>query len=189
MSGISPHHDQAELVNPTPVYRVVFTTLQTIFADGEVFTEGALIRWGNGSVIYGYTEAPDAFPGRDAATFVMPERGTLVPTETGRWRYESRGTVRRYDGGSGADLSKPGPVSHQYSGGTLDDVFFVELIVEIEDTAPKAAALAQGRRRAAPIKALLDLFFGPRLLAAQSPRSSDDSPKTATTSRWPSLTA
>lgn len=167
VAGVSPHGSELALEHGQPVYRAVFTTLKAAFADGELATDGALLRWGNGPVVYGYLNTPDAFPGRQTGTHIMLDHGVLVPHGQGGWAYESRGAVRRHDGGSGADLSEPGPIAHQFNGWTLEDVFFIELFVEIDVTTPLAEALAAGRRRAALYKTLIQLFFGPRALAAR----------------------
>jgi len=130
-----------------PAYRVVFKTLRVVLGPAEIRFPNLLIRFAHGSVERGGVHFGAAVRGRRRGEWYLPESGRLVQEDSG-FRYEP-----------------DPPLNFEFHGweNTVENVFFVELILVCESAAPDARR-AEGRRNLASLKTLLELKFGPRLL-------------------------
>jgi hypothetical protein len=131
----------------TPAYRVVFKTLRVVVASASLEWPNLVIRFAHGTVKRGGAEIRNATPARIPREWVM---------------LEQHGLVRR-----GAEMEfRSLPNVYFEMGGWADEVadaWHVEFILHSNETEP-GERLAEGRRRLAPVKAMLDLHFGQRLL-------------------------
>ncbi len=130
-----------------PAYRVVYKTLRYIIPFAEFAWPNLRINTGRGSVDRGGMLLPGALPTRQRHRWLLPESGTLVE-EGGSVRYEPRNNMQ---------------FNFQAWQESLDDVFYVEFILETTEEEPEDR-LVEGARRLAPLLTLFDLRFGPRVL-------------------------
>lgn len=130
-----------------PAYRVVFKTLRVVLGEGTIRFPNLLLRFGHGSVERGGVHLSPAVRGRRRGDWYLPESGRLVEDD-GAFRYQP-----------------DPPLNFEFHGweDTIEDVFFVEMILLCESADPRDR-LREGRRNLASLKTLLDLRFGPRFL-------------------------
>lgn len=131
-------------------YRVVFKTLRIVLGEMHVRFPNLILRFGHGRVERGGVRLGDAIRGRRRGDWYLPESGRLVPA----------GEHLRYQ--------PDPPLDFEFHGweDTVDDIFFVELIV-LCDSEDAQARLTEGRRTLSSLMTLIDLHFGPRLLGIQ----------------------
>jgi hypothetical protein len=135
-----------------PAYRVVYKTLRMIpYPQFDMTWPNLRVHIRNGDVSRGQMVVERTIQGRSPRHRVLPEHGRLLEHED-RAQYvpclDTRIEIRSQDE-------------------TLRAISYVEIVWHLEgvDAADYEASVARGRRAVAPLKALLDLKFGPRLLA------------------------
>jgi hypothetical protein len=130
-----------------PAYRVVYKTLRVVLGEGEIRFPNLVIRFGHGDVERGGVHLGSAVRGRRRGDWYLPESGRLV----------KEGSSFRY--------APDPPLNFEFHGweNTVESVFFVEMILVCESVEPHAR-IAEGRRKLASLKTLLELQFGSRFL-------------------------
>jgi hypothetical protein len=134
----------------TPAYRAVYKTLRVVVASATFHWPNLVIHFGHGTVKRGGAEIRNAAPGRTPREWVMLEQHGLVP-RGGELEFRSLPNVYFEMGGWQDEVA---------------DAWHVEFILHSDETEP-AARLTEGRRRLAPVKTMLDLQFGRRLLGVR----------------------
>ncbi len=134
----------------TPAYRAVYKTLRVVVAGAELTWPNLVIRFGHGTVKRGGAEIRNAAPSRTPREWVMLEQHGLVRHGAGM-EFRSLPNVYFEMGGWQDEVA---------------DAWHVEFILHSNETEP-VARLAEGRRRLAPVKTMLDLHFGRRLLGVR----------------------
>lgn len=135
-----------------PAYRIVYKTLRWIpYPDIEMNWPNLRVVFRNGDVTRGNLGVARTIPGRSPRHHVLPEYGKLL-----------------HDKHRALYLPCPDmqiEISSEIE--TLKAVSYVEIVWHVEDLDldDYEAVVARGRRAIGPMKTLLDLKFGPRLLA------------------------
>jgi hypothetical protein len=134
-------------------YRVVYKTLKMVpYPAIQLTLPNLRVVFRNGDVDRGRATVSRTIPGRSPRHIVLPEYGRLVEQPGGASYLGS------------PDMS----VEIQSEEDTVQALSYVEIIVHLDDVDPDSTyeeLLARGRRAIGPLKTMLDLKFGPRLLA------------------------
>jgi len=135
-----------------PAYRVAYKTLKIIPDQDIILTWPNLrVMFGMGKLNRGGVGTPDGIPSRQPNKNVVPEYGTRVT---------NAGGVRWYIGCPDPRLTF---AAWEESPGGLS---YIEILYQLSDGADSEPEklLRAGRAAVAPLKTILDLTFGPRLL-------------------------
>lgn len=135
-----------------PGYRVAFKTLKLIPSrDIQLEWPNLRIVFGAGSLNRGGMRTPDGIEGRRPHHQIVPEYGMRLTDPNGSVRYIGCPDQRLAFSGWEEDV-----------GG----LFYVEILYVLPDSADRSAESVRraGRTAVAPVKTMLDLAFGPRLL-------------------------
>jgi hypothetical protein len=133
-----------------PAYRVVYKTLKTFVPETAFNWPNLLVRMGHGDVHRGGVVLAGAMPTRREGRWLLPQAGTVtIASDT--MTFHPRNT-KNY--------------AFQAWEENVADLFFVELILHNTVEGPDER-IAEGRRRLAYLKTLLEIRFGTRLLSAQ----------------------
>lgn len=152
MSGWQNSDDEHPSGQGQPGYRVAYKTLKLVPArDVRLRWPNLSITFGAGTLNRGGVRTPEGVEGRRPNHQIVPEYGLRL--------IEPNGTAR-YVGCPDRRLTFAG--WEENAGGLL----YVEILYQIPDGNDTAADSIRraGRSAVAPIKAMLDLAFGPRLL-------------------------
>lgn len=134
-------------------YRVVYKALKIVaYPAAELTWPNLRVVIRNGDVHRGRATVPRTVPGRSPRHVVLPEYGRLV----------------EHPGGAGYLGCPDMNVEICGEEDTVQALSYVEIIVHLDDIDPDStyeALLVRERQAIGPLKTMLDLKFGPRLLA------------------------
>lgn len=137
-----------------PAYRVAYRTLKMVPHPGVEMTWPNLrVTFANGDIERGGIDFSDVIPGRRPDQHVIPEHGRVLKYDSGTYQYLPCPDLRFQAAGWEE---------------TVKAVSYVEVIWVADGSAPEPAKLLEaGRNAVAPLLALLEFEFGPRLLSTR----------------------
>ncbi|MCW2960813.1 MAG: hypothetical protein JWM90_1200 [Thermoleophilia bacterium] len=130
-----------------PAYRVVFKTLKVAFEAQEVRGPNFVIRFAHGNVQRGGMTLGGAMPGRSFNQAILASEALFRTSADGVF----------------VDFRPVGDYEFNGWEDTVDNVFYAEFILATEATSAQGR-IAEGQRRLASLKSMIDLRFGTRVL-------------------------
>lgn len=143
--GCDDNHPAGE---GTPAYRVVYKTLKVAFSKGqEVRGPNFVVRFAHGDVARGGMNLGEAIPGRTFNQSILASEALFRTSADGVF----------------VDFRHCGDYEFKAWEDTVKNVFYAEFVLATEATSAQGR-LAEGRRRLASLKTMIDLRFGTRVL-------------------------
>lgn len=130
-------------------YRVVYKTLKTYVPGVNMIWPNLVMRTGHGTVRRGGMRLGDSLPMRREGHWLLPQPGKTVVD------------------GAVMSFQPSGVTNFQFQAweDEIEELFFVELVLHTTEERPDRR-MAEGRRRLASLKTLIELAFGSSLFGA-----------------------